>query len=158
MCLEQRAMLDQVTDQLFIGKARLAYDPDRLHRQGITSVVKLFESPPDWPSGFNLLDAPFEDGVFVDSDRLAAFDRFIAEEIEAGRTVLVVCGAGISRSATVVLSYLVSTGVPLPDAYRLLKARHPATEPHPEMWLSLIAHHDLPYTLGDVIEWRGAGR
>jgi protein-tyrosine phosphatase len=151
-------LISEVTPQLFIGKAKLASNPDVLHEHGITSAVKLFDSLPDWPSGFRLLDAPIDDGVFLASEKFDQFDQFIASEIEAGQKVAVVCGASISRSATVVLSYLVYSGMPLHDAFVLLRSKHTYIEPHPQLWLSLIAHHKLSYTLSDVLSWRDTGR
>jgi protein-tyrosine phosphatase len=146
-------MLDQITDYLYIGKAQLALRIDRVKEAQISSVVKLFESPPEWPNGFNLLDRPFPDGEFIRSDKLAVYDHFIAGEIAQDRRVLVACGAGISRSATIVLSTLVASGMALPDAYDLLKQKHPESMPHPVLWDSLLQHHKLPYTLAQVLLW-----
>ncbi|MBN1562569.1 MAG: hypothetical protein JXA10_01930 [Anaerolineae bacterium] len=35
-----------------------------------------------------------------------------------------------------------------------LRENHPIAEPHPDMWRSLIAHYDVPYTFQDVWQWR----
>jgi hypothetical protein len=149
-------MISQVTDQLFIGKAKLVYQPEALHELGITSVVKLYEWHPIWADGFRVLDSPFPDGEHIASERLAAFDQHIAAEISAGERVLVVCGAGMSRSATVVLSYLVASGMGLHEAYDLLWSKHHDTLPHPYLWRSLIEHHGLQHTLAEVMAWRRA--
>jgi dual specificity phosphatase 12 len=84
---------------------------------------------------------------------MARHIKFITQEIEAGRKVLVVCHAGISRSSTAVLAYLVSTGMSLPDAYQLLKSRHPIADPNPALWESLIRYFKLRYTPMDIFEW-----
>lgn len=151
-------LISEVNPQLFIGKAKLATNPDVLHELGIASIVKLYEAPPIWPSGFTLLDTPFEDGTDVASEVFQRTDQFIGEQIAAGNRVAVVCGAGISRSATVILSYLVSAGMPLHDAYLLLRSKHTYIEPHPKLWLSLIAHHGLGLSLREVLAWRDTNR
>ncbi|HEC23915.1 MAG TPA: hypothetical protein ENI95_13455 [Chloroflexi bacterium] len=147
-------MLDQVTESLFIGDLRTASAPEKLKELGITSVLKLYESPPEWPEGFILDDSPIPDGRPVSGRRLDEFIGFITREIGAGRKVLVVCAAGISRSATVVLAYLVSQGMSLPEAYRHLRKCHPRADPHPALWESLIRYFNLHYTWGDILEWR----
>jgi protein-tyrosine phosphatase len=120
---------------------------------GITSVLKLYESPPDWPPGFIVYNMPHPDGEPISDDRIARHIKFITDEIKAGHKVLVVCGAGISRSSTAVLAYLVSTGISLPDAYKLLKSRHPIANPNPVLWDCLIKYFKLHHTPMDILEW-----
>jgi hypothetical protein len=151
-------LISEVTSQLFIGKAKLATNADVLHQLGITSIVKLYDAPPIWPSGFMLLDTPFEDGTMVASEVFQRSDQFIGEEIAVEHKVAVVCGAGISRSATVILSYLVSSGMPLHEAYLLVRSKHTYIEPHPKLWLSLIEHHRLGLSLQEVLAWRDTNR
>ena len=146
-------MPDPITPSLYIGAARLAGQPEALRQIGITSVLKLYESPPDWPDGFTLCDMPFPDGEPIPPERMARHIRFITDEIAAGRVVLVVCGAGISRSGTAVLAYLVSTGMSLSDAIRLVKARHAIVGPLPPLLQSLIDYFKLPDTVMDAISW-----
>ncbi|MBN1428917.1 MAG: dual specificity protein phosphatase family protein [Anaerolineae bacterium] len=144
---------NQITDSLFIGGAQLINASEKIKAMGITSVLKLYESPPDWPPGFIVYNMPHPDGVPISAARIARHIKFITQEIEAGRKVLVVCTAGISRSSTAVLAYLVSTGMSLPDAYQLLKSHHPIANPNPALWRSLIKYFKLRYTLRDVFGW-----
>lgn len=144
---------NQITDLLYIGSAQLTNMSEKLIELGITSVLKLYESPPDWPVGFTVYNMPHPDGEPISDARMARHIKFIADEIEAGHKVLVVCSAGISRSSTAVLAYLVSTGMSLPDAYRLLKSRHPIANPNPALWDSLIKYFKLRYTPMEVLEW-----
>jgi len=144
---------NQITDSLYIGRAQLTEVAGGIKEMGITSVLKLYESPPDWPPGFVVYNSPHPDGVRISAARMARHIKFITQEIEAGHKVLVVCYAGISRSSTAVLAYLVSTGMSLPDAYRLLKSRHPIADPNPVLWKSLIKYFKLRYTPMDVFEW-----
>lgn len=56
---------------------------------------------------------------------------FVRNRIAAGKRVFVHCHAGISRSATVVLIYLMARhGMPLPDALALLKNKRPQVHPN----------------------------
>lgn len=144
---------NQITDSLYIGGAQLTNVSEKIKELGITSVLKLYESPPDWPAGFTVYNMPHPDGEPISDERMTRHIKFITDEIDAGRKVLVVCGAGISRSSTAVLAYLVSTGMSLPDAYRLLKSRHPIADPNPALWDSLLKYFKLRYTPMEVLEW-----
>jgi protein-tyrosine phosphatase len=144
---------NQVTDSLYIGGAQLTGVSEKLKEMGITSVLKLYESPPDWPPGFVVYNMPHPDGEPISDDRMSRHIRFITDEIKVGHKVLVVCGAGISRSSTAVLAYLVSTGMSLPDAYRLLKSHHSIANPNPVLWDCLIKYFKLRYTPMDILEW-----
>ena len=56
---------------------------------------------------------------------------FIQTQLEQGHTVLVHCAAGISRSASVVIAYLMSHGMSLEQAYGYVKSRRPIVQPNP---------------------------
>jgi len=147
-------MLTEVTNMLCIGGSWLAAEPATLREAGVESVLKLCESPKGWPPGFALYDASFPDGEPIPGVLLDELVAFVRDEIESGHRVLVVCGEGISRSATIVLAYLVSSGMTLPEAYRLLRMAYPKADPHPVLWASLLEHYDLPYTWLDILAWR----
>lgn len=120
---------------------------------GLTHVLKLYEDAPFWPDDFTVCDNALPDGVFLNLEQLERGVAFVKEQVDSDKTVLVQCGAGISRSSTFVLAYLVDRGYDLPEAWELLKAQHEQANPHPELWRSLISHYDLPYTLDDIADW-----
>lgn len=142
-----------VVDGVYIDGARAVYLVPELRRAGITSVLKLYFHAPEWPKDFVVCDNALEDGQFVSQEALQRGVAFISGQVDAGEQVLVVCGAGISRSSTFVLAYLLERGYELPDAWRLLRARHPPALPALQMWNSLLTHYNLPYTLEDVAKW-----
>ena len=145
--------IDRVIPGLYISGARAAYRAPLLRKAGITRVLKLYEGPPDWPPDFHVCDNPLEDGEPIPSYILTAGVAFIHQSMAAGEKVLVVCGAGISRSSTFVLAYLVESGYDLREAWRLLRQQHPIASPAPALWESLLTYYDLPYTLRDILEW-----
>ena len=67
--------------------------------------------------------------------------------------MLTVCGAGISRSSTFVLAYLLERGYVLPYAFYFLKRQHSGAEPHPALWETLFAYYHLNFTTSDVMNW-----
>lgn len=58
--------------------------------------------------------------------------EFIIQARKMGGTVLVHCYAGISRSATIVIAYLMSEKqMSLPDAFKLVKSKRIVAFPNP---------------------------
>jgi protein-tyrosine phosphatase len=151
--VQTNIFIDYVTEGVYIGGARAVDTAPQLRQAKITRVLKLYDWEPEWPADFVVCDNALEDGVFIPREKLDLGVTFITEQVNAGNRVLVACGAGISRSSTFVLAYLLTQGYMLPDAWRLLRERHYQAYPLPQMWESLIAHYALPHTLDEVLEW-----
>lgn len=144
---------DHVIDGIYIAGWRAVKAAPALRAAGIRHVLKLYEDIPYLPADFNTFENALDDGEFITQPLLQRGVGFIKEQVQAGNAVLVMCGAGMSRSATFVLAYLLETGHDLHAAYRLLRRAHPETEPHPRMWQSLITHYGLNSTLDDILNW-----
>lgn len=142
-----------MVDGIYISGWRATQYGDYLRQAGIIHILKLYDSIPNFPADFDVCENPVEDGEFLPLEPLQRGVDFVLEQLNAGRPVLVMCGAGISRSATFVLAVLLKQGYDLHDAFRLLRQKHPEATPHPYLWLSLITHYNLPYKLADAMEW-----
>lgn len=129
---------DQVNEHIFIGGYVRAADPDYVHHHGITCIVKLFADTDAYPGGntripgVKYLVLPTEDDENYDirDDALKAV-RFIQNAVAKNERVLVHCHAGISRSATVVLFYLIlSKAYNLASALLRLRRARPVVRPN----------------------------
>lgn len=147
------ANVDYVADGVYISSVRALNVVGAIRRADIHHVLKLYFYEPHWPEGFTVCEMPIVDGEFIRPENLERGVGFIREQVAAENRVLVQCGAGISRSATFVLAYLVESGRDLPDAFALLKEQHPIASPLPAMWQSLLEYYELPYDMGDVYSW-----
>ncbi len=150
---QQIANVDYVADGVYISSVRAQNVIGAIRRAGIQHVLKLYFYEPHWPSDFTVCEVPIIDGEFIRPENIERGVAFIREQVDAERPVLVQCGAGISRSSTFVLAYLIESGRDLPDAFTLLKEHHPIASPLPAMWQSLIDYYDLPYSMGDIYGW-----
>ncbi len=84
-----------------------------------------------------------EDGVPLSSEKLRQGVDFIRNEYEAGHTVLVACGAGISRSSAFTVAALKEIeGLTLLEAMKAVRDPHPMALPHPKIWDSLTDYYD----------------
>jgi hypothetical protein len=63
--------------------------------------------------------------------------RHVAAVASAGMTIGVYCQAGISRTSTVAICYLMLGGMPLAEANRTLRSVRPQAMPAAELWGSL---------------------
>jgi atypical dual specificity phosphatase len=101
-----------IVDRLYLGNVRDAQQYQRLAELGVTHILSLAKSlripfPPS-PFMYLAIDAQDSDAYPI-SDHFAETSAFIHAAIMSGGIVLVHCAAGVSRSATIVSAYCMST-------------------------------------------------
>jgi atypical dual specificity phosphatase len=132
--------LAKITDELYISSAT-AVTADRLRRSGISLVINctievpLIHMPDIEAMKINIDDLPTSRiGVYIDH----CADRINAVKERGGRT-LVHCAAGVSRSASICIAYLMKYHhMNLRDAYAHLKACRQIIRPNPGFFRQLI--------------------
>lgn len=136
--------LCQVTDHLFLSNAAAAGDASQITQRKITCVISVSETknrtspPPD----VEHIHLPIADSPL--SPLSDYFDK-VADKIQYnaernGRT-LVHCNAGVSRSATLCMVYLMKhQGFSLLEAHRLVKTCRPIARPNCGFWKQLIRY------------------
>lgn len=119
---------------LFIGNVEAAKNQALLCKNKITDIVSLFDVPKgDRIPGFKYHDCAFTDSP--DSDLTKVFDKalpIITERLIAGGRVLVHCEKGISRSAAVMMAFLIQEGhaTSVDEALAKLRESRPCVEPN----------------------------
>lgn len=129
----------KITDNLYLSGLK-AVTLDKLRHFGITMIVSVLrEGCPIRASGIESVELSIDDQETTDISIhfpciLARIHDHIAED---GR-VLVHCIAGISRSATIVIAYLIRYhGYSLVDAYNFVKTRRCCVQPNAGFWQQL---------------------
>ena len=123
----------QVLEYLYIGSAGAATNIEVLKSLQITHILSVCEClPPAFPDEFEYKVVPVEDSAATKiSKHFKATNQFIHAAAQAGGKVLVHCLAGVSRSATVVLAYLMKHGRrSLREALDLLRASRARVNPN----------------------------
>lgn len=103
--------MHEIETHLWLGNLKAATDLPLLRSHNISAIVQVLDNEPEplYRDEFtyflvDLIDSPTEDILRIFEKTLA----FIEKHIQSGLSVLVHCKAGMSRSATVVIAYLMA--------------------------------------------------
>ncbi|XP_033740760.1 dual specificity protein phosphatase 14-like [Pecten maximus] len=140
MNLEMFNQIASITDHLYLSSAA-AVKPDRIRAVGITHIINCTLDIPNLhlPT-IECIQIHVEDAAHA---RLSIYFDRCADKIHqvhnrGGRT-LVHCVAGVSRSASLCIAYLMKYHrLKLVDAYNHVKARRPVIRPNAGFWTQLI--------------------
>ena len=139
--------MNQIRPWLYIGKYRETKDLILLKAHQIGAMLQLAELVEY--SGIISLYLPVEDGVSLPEPILTEGIDFIKTQKDQGRTVMVSCGAGISRSTTFAIAALKEIEqLNLSDSFQEIILHHPETMPHPALWKSVCEYfmEDISYS------------
>jgi len=125
--------MSQITPQLYIGGSAEAQDSRWLLNRKITHIVnasrELFNY---FPNCFKYLRLDLNDTP--DQDLTGALNnsyRFMKKAIDEGGIVFVHCFAGISRSSSQIIHYLMmSKCMSFENSFNYVKRKHPRTNPN----------------------------
>ncbi|TSO88085.1 Dual specificity protein phosphatase 2 [Bagarius yarrelli] len=140
---------------LFLGSAHHSSQRELLRRCGITAVLNVSSSCPNlFENELNYMTLRVEDSMAADIRVLfPQAIHFIDSVKENGGRVLVHCQAGISRSATICLAYLIhARRVSLNEAFEFVKRRRNVISPNLGFMGQLLQFETdvlCPYTVLD---------
>ncbi|KAG8180241.1 hypothetical protein JTE90_017642 [Oedothorax gibbosus] len=134
--------LNEVTDHLFISSMR-SVNVAALQRKGITCIINCSLLVPNYEiEAFRYVPITIEDNEKADiSQFFEEVSCIIHEEHAAGGRTLVYCVAGISRSATLCIAYLMKyQDMTLRNAFRHLRSRRRIIRPNNGFFQKLIEY------------------
>lgn len=145
----------QVRPGLFIGSMLAERNRRQLRGNKITDILQVAEGLyPNHPLHFNYMNIQVQDSPM--EDLVVHFPRcfeFIDAAIARKGNVLVHCAGGVSRSATIVLGYLMSRhDMSLEEALALLRGARPFANPNPGFVAQL---RELEKLGADPSKWKG---
>ncbi|EGK97380.1 AGAP002108-PB [Anopheles gambiae str. PEST] len=145
--------LDEIEPGLWLGNASAAADVGTLERHTIRSILSVDSVPlpvhiTDHPNlrvrHIQAADVPREDLIrhFEDSN------RFIADSLAEGRHVLVHCYFGVSRSATIMIAYIMQKyRLGYEAAFQRVKAKRRFVMPNPGFVNQLKLYGRMAYRI-----------
>ena len=136
--------IDKITDKVYLGDIDGASQYDYFSKENITHVLSIINN-----SNINLSDNNKIAHKLLKLDdeenaNLIKYFKECIEFIENSGKIFVHCLAGISRSPTIVISYLMwKAKVSFYDAYFFVKSRRPFISPNPGFERQLKIFGDL---------------
>ncbi|MBZ0287395.1 MAG: dual specificity protein phosphatase family protein [Anaerolineae bacterium] len=132
--------MHKIRHWLYVGKYRETADLNTLVAYRISAMLQLADKAEQ--PGIESLYVPVEDGEPLPVDKLRQGVDFVRAQKAAGKTVLVACGAGISRSVTFTMAVLKEEeGLTLVDALREIQKTHPDALPHDKLVYSVCQYY-----------------
>ncbi|KAJ6232451.1 dual specificity protein phosphatase 19 [Anaeramoeba flamelloides] len=125
--------IDPVDHGLFLGNAKGSCDKELLKKHNITHIINVCYEPNRFPKDFVYYQHKLYDSnaVFILSE-FPKFISFIGEALKKkGNNVFVHCEKGVSRSATVVLAYIMyKYQINCDQAYQFVQENRPEIQPN----------------------------
>lgn len=144
-------IIDAVIDgQIYIGNLAAAKSIDLRRQFGITHLLSVCQDfPPEGPNHLIISVQDYEyDDILI---HLPGACRFIQNTVESGGRVLVHCHMGISRSATVIAAYLMSSRqISVQKAIAIIKKARPQIQPNYGFIKSLYAFEACHYSVSST--------
>ncbi len=145
--------MDRVLDELWIGDLDDANNVAALKTAGITTVVNITPYTDHFvvdggsaSKDFNYLQLDLLDGEEFSKEKVVRFLRFMFEARMYAQTVLIHCGAGISRSAAFVICWLMFCGFSWDQGEALVRTVRPVIQPHHNLKKSVLAFFGKDWT------------
>ena len=136
------SQITEISDALFLGSAP-SVTAQKVHQAGITCILNLtIEIPNKRFAAVECIKITVDDSP--DVNLKAHFDYCLAkidEVQQRGGKTLVHCIAGVSRSATICIAYMMKHhGMTLRQAYQHVKQKRPIIRPNVGFFQQLIAY------------------
>jgi protein-tyrosine phosphatase len=121
--------INKITDKIYLGNQDAARDKKLLKEMGITHVLVCAAFIKEFhPEDFVYKSIPIDDDIKQD---ITGYLKECIEFIENGQTVFLHCHAGVSRSASVTIAYLMwKERLKFNDAKEFVKTRRPSIFPN----------------------------
>ncbi|ELP85663.1 dual specificity protein phosphatase, putative [Entamoeba invadens IP1] len=118
-----------IPSKLYLGSLEAAESAELLERYKIKSVVSIIEVEPKIPGCIKSRKWLCVEDL-EDTDLLSQFDSINTFIDKTEKSVLVHCQMGVSRSATLVIAYLIKTGMTFEEAYNHVMKVRPLIAPN----------------------------
>lgn len=136
----------KIRDWLYVGKYAHTTNLNLLQRANLNAMLQLAEYVKQ--PKLDIFYLPVDDGKSLPEGSLKKGVNFIRAHKLLGNSVLVACGAGISRSVTFAMAALIEEeALSFADAYREIYAVHPDAMPNPFLCVSLSEYYQFDLDL-----------
>ena len=125
--------MDEIIENLYLGNLSGARNIEKLKKQGIKKVLSLLEKYfwPVYNKSDNIIHKPIIISDFYKENIIKYFGECL-NFIKGDDKVLVHCAAGSSRSATIVIAYIMwNKKMSYKEAFKFVKSKRSVISPNP---------------------------
>jgi protein-tyrosine phosphatase len=125
--------MDRVAEHLFVGSIEDAGDASLLRKHSVDMVVSLTYTGPEagFPDSVSVAQYAMMDGPRNEKEVFKEAVEAIVRGLESGKTVLVHCSRGASRSpAVAAVAVALHQGIDIEDTFELIRERRDVVDPH----------------------------
>jgi len=148
--LENKFEANEIINDLYLGSISSCYDFDELKKKGITHIISVMAGfIPPFPDDFKYLVINALDNENNDlSDSFKFSNEFIENALDDNGKVLIHCMAGRSRSATILIAYLIHTlGIDVDNILLAVQNKRNIVQPNLAFMIQLKKYHHDKYYL-----------
>lgn len=149
---QEDLQVGEILPGLIMGSQDVAHKIEILDKFKVTHILNVASHVNNiYPEKYTYLTMDLRDlPDFPISKAFPEAIDFIDNVMKSGGCVLVHCNAGISRSATIVLAYLMKAkAMSLNDAFTYLRSKRPSSFPNPGFMIQLKTFEDMLGGEGD---------
>ena len=148
-------IIDKITDKIFLGGVEGVSEYEYFEIENIKNVLSVLNDPPQIPKEKNIRHKIIDIDDLYSENIIKHFKECI-EFIESSDKIYIHCTCGVSRSATIVLAYLMwKTHSNFNDAYSFVKKIRPEIDPNNgfrrqlKLFEQLLINNNYNYNLID---------
>ena len=135
--------IDKITDKIYLGGLEGLKENDYLKKENITNILSITNDLPKDELDKSINHKIIDIGDLYSENIIKYFKECI-EFIENNGKIFIHCTCGVSRSASIVISYLMwKTHSPFNEVYLFVKKRRPEIDPNNGFRKQLNIFHKL---------------
>lgn len=137
--------IQKIVDGIYIGDIESQTRMQVRKENGIGALLNCaFEIRPKLREDELYYHLPLHDCEWIESTHIITGLYFIGKAREMRKKVLIACAGGASRSASLILAYMISEGWDMNDALRHMQKIRPVINPHPLCLQSIRTFFNIP--------------
>ena len=126
---------NEIIDNIYVGNYKFALDANLMIKEGITHILNCGNGLKNFYENDNLFKYLYIPLYDSESQKLEKYleksNKFIKEGSENGNKILIHCGAGMSRSVTLCLMYMIiEKKYKFSEANKIMKEKRPCALPN----------------------------
>jgi atypical dual specificity phosphatase len=130
---------NKITDRIYLGNIAGAQNKTFLNKNNIGYIINLANQSYARQSNIEYLDIDISDSPNTDIKHFfPQIINFFNKGLQSKKNIYIHCRAGISRSTTGLIAFLMSKGLTMKDAVNYVISKRNIIEPNAGFWIQLM--------------------